>query len=177
MSEITVYLGESERGTHVYADVRVEPGEPGKVVTFMDHSTGPAPERVSICFTELKRKGNPRTAPDSWHLGGGQIPPEDRRIAKTATPHLELIERAWATQHLNDMHAECDHMTPEMLEPTPEQIAAYAAENPRTPSYSLIQYWRLDTVVCPESGYRYGRSWLASTPDPEIVAALKAMSA
>lgn len=172
MARTTVYMGRSKQGTHIYADIEIRPGNPDRMVTFMDHSTGAEPDEVSICFTELKVKDNPRTTPDRNCLGGGQIPAADRVIVKPISEHVALIEKAWESDHLNNLNAACDHMTPEMLNPTAEQLAEYAKANPHVASYSLVQYWRLDRVVCPETGYKYGHSWLARTPDPEIVAGL-----
>lgn len=178
--EATIYLGATAQREHVYAELRITPGNSERMVTFTDHSQAPQPERVSISFAVLSHKHrDPRTAPDAYWLSSGQVQPEDRVIATPAIPlgHLRWIQNAWATEHMNDMHAECDHMTPEMLEPTPEQLAEYAQAHPHTPSYSLAQYWKLDNVACPVTGYRWGSAWLARTPDRAMRHALRLLIA
>ena len=67
-------------------------------------------------------------------------------------------------------------MTEELLTPSDEQLEAYAEANSRDARYvatSLLQGWRLENTVCPETGYKWGHSWLARKPDPEIVAELR----
>jgi len=64
------------------------------------------------------------------------------------------------------------HMTPELLNPADDVLDAFilaAAQPGGRRLYGRVdalQSWRLDNVTCPETGYRYGRSWLAeSIPD------------
>lgn len=174
----TIYLGETADKTHIYADISLTAA--GAPLTMTDHTEGTAPE-VAISFTELSRQGNPRTAPDRVHISGGQIREAERVIVHRAraldADTLALIERAWRDDHLNHMHTECDHMTPEMLDPSPEVIAAYLAEHPTKPSYSALQHYRLDRVVCPVTGYRYGHAWLAKQPNAADYAALTVLIA
>lgn len=172
----TIYLGKTAEKSHVYADISVEDSD-GRTMTFTDHTTGPAPERVSLSFvTSRSYRDDPRDINDRYVESWGQVSAEDRVIADPATEHVALIERAWETQHLNDMNAACEHMTEEILTPSEEQLEAYAAGNPREARYgrqSLLQGWRLKNAVCPETGYKWGQSWLARKPDPEIVAELR----
>ena len=168
----TIYLGKTAEKTHVYAEISVEDSD-GRTLTFTDHTTGPAPDLVSLSFvTSRSYKDDPRDIADRYIESWGQTPAKDRVIAEPATEHVALIERAWAEYHLNDMNAACDHMTEEMLSPSDEELDAYAAANPERARYgrtSLWQNWALDTVSCPETGYRWGRSWLArSVPDDVI---------
>lgn len=176
----TIYLGKTAEKTHVYAEISVEDSD-GRTMTFTDHTTGPAPERVSLSFvTSRSYKDDPRDIADRYIESWGQIPAEDRIISEPATEHVALIERAWAEAHLNNMNAACDHMTDEMLSPSDEELDAYADANPERGRYgrtSLWQSWALDTVVCPESDYRWGRSWLARKADPELLASLRAIIA
>ena len=174
----TIYLGETARGTFIYADIRLTPGTEPRTMT--DHTQGIANE-IAISFTELAVQQNPNRAPDRDFIRGGQVGAEDRVIARRArglsADTLALIERAWADDHFNTMQAACDHMTPDMLNPTPEQLAEYLTEKPRTPSYSAVQYYRLDRVVCPDTGYRYGHAWLTKAPNAADYAALAALIA
>lgn len=176
----TIYLGETGDKRHVYADVALE-GSDGRAVTFTDHTTGPAPERVSISFTvaTVKRR-DPSTIPDSKIESCGQVPPEDRMVAYPAGDHASVIAQAWEDEHLNDMNAACDHMTAEMLTPSAEElekfIASYSEQHPYAKFYGhthKVQYWRMDNVVCPEIGYRWGGAWLARRPKAETVVALR----
>src|SRR5690606_31843917 len=92
--------------------------------------------------------------------------------------------------HLNTMNAACDHMTAEMLTPSDEVLDAYieakrAERGEWREKYSAafygradaLQKWRLDHVVCPETGYRWGRAWLAKEiPSPVLDAVKLAVS-
>lgn len=174
-----IYLGETARGTFIYADIRLTPGTEPRTMT--DHTQGVANE-VAISFTELAVQRNPRTAPDRLFVSSGQIQAADRVIARRArglsADTLALIERAWADDHLNTMQAACDHMTPDMLNPTPEQLAAYLAEKPDAGRYgNAVMHYRADRVACPDTGYRYGHAWLTKAPNAADYAALAALVA
>jgi hypothetical protein len=109
----------------------------------------------------------------------GQTDQYDRMItdedSAIPVPTLRAIESAWITSHLNDLNAECDHMTDSMLNPDVETYNAYLANAPESATRygQALQSYRLDRVVCPETGYRYGHAWLARKVAPEIITALR----
>ena len=146
-NERKIGLGWTAEGGRVVAHVSVEEGK--GISQYMDHTQAADPDRVSVSFEVV---GKSRHDVQAF----GQISPEDRVIARRhendASPELAaFIDELWSVHHLNDMHAECDHMTPDML-------ARHEGES--------TQDWQtrmLDTVTCPESGYRWGRAWLART--------------
>lgn len=145
-------FGWTKDGGRVVAEVTVEDGS--GIAIFTDHTEGPAPARVSVSF-EVVGPGS------AWQ--GGQVPAEDRVISRKHENDASIatqtfIEELWTQQHLNDMHAECDHMTPEIL-------ARLDGE-----STSDWQTRMLDTVVCPVTGYRWGRAWLARAVPTDVLA-------
>lgn len=153
-NERNVGLGWTEDGERVVATVAVESGSDKGDSVFTDHTTGPSPDRVSVTFSVQGGKYRSEAY--------GQIPAAERVIVRH---HLndandatrEFIESLWSVHHLNDMQAACDHMTPDML-------ARHEGE-----SVSDWQTRMLDTVVCPESGYKWGRAWLARKVPADVL--------
>jgi hypothetical protein len=179
----TVFLGRTEHKELVFADIRIEPGG-GKTVTFVDHSTGPAPDDVAIMFVHVEDVPSARgKAPDRiaerWWIGAGQTPADKRVLVGDVSDHVRAVEEAWQHDHLNLLNAACEHMTEEMLSASDEELEAYATTQNREffTRDSMVQSWRLDNVVCPVTGYKYGHAWLARTPDPDRVARLRAAAA
>lgn len=157
-NERKIGLGWTAEGGRVVAHVRVEEGK--GISQYMDHTQAADPDRVSVSFEVV----------GGGHESFGQIGSEDRVIARRhandASPELAaFIDELWSVHHLNDMHAECDHMTPDML-------ARHEGE-----STSDWQTRMLDTVVCPESGYKWGRAWLARTVPAETLAKARTLVA
>lgn len=144
-------LGWNADGGRVVAHISVEP-QTG-VTQYTDHHEGADPDRVSVSFDVV--------GPGSeWH--GGQVPAEDRVIVRRHDNDADeatetFINELWATHHLNDMNAACDHMTPEML-------ARHEGESTHD-----WQTRMLDTVTCPETGYRWGRAWLAKAVPADVL--------
>lgn len=170
-TERHIGLGWTADGLRVVATVTLETPKPGaSPITFTDHVIAPVPERVSVSFEALKYRNTRREEGSA-----GQVPAEDRVIARRhendASPELAaFIEELWTAHHLNDMNAACDHMTPEMLNPDAETLAAYVAENPRASRYGQeLQTYRMEVVTCPETGYRYGHSWLARAVPADVI--------
>ncbi|MDF2915932.1 MAG: hypothetical protein K0S70_149, partial [Microbacterium sp.] len=129
-------LGWTADRFRVVATLTLETPEPGAVATFTDHTTGPAPERISVSWEALKYRGTSREEGSA-----GQVPSEDRVIARRAVAGQNgynysdadaetaaFIDAVWRDWHLNDMNAACDHMTPDALNPDAETLAAYRAE-------------------------------------------------
>ena len=161
MSERTLRLGVTDDGARVECTIGVyaQLGEH----TFVDHTKRPAAHRLTITWAVL---------------GGfdrreefGQVPSADRIIARLnrgiTQGLVDTLDRLWSEHHLNDMQAACEHMTVEMLNPDADDLQAWANEEQATTHrrfYGLtdtLSAWRIDHVVCPVTGYRYGRSWLA----------------
>jgi hypothetical protein len=146
-NERKIGLGWTAENRRVIAYVAVEDGS--GVSTFTDHTEGASPARVSVSFEVV-----------ADHFG--QIPAEDRVIVRhhsndASEETRAFIEELWTAHHLNDMNAACEHMTADML-------ARHEGE-----SASDWQTRMLDTVTCPESGYRWGRSWLARSVPADVL--------
>ncbi|QNJ55588.1 hypothetical protein SEA_PHINKY_97 [Microbacterium phage Phinky] len=175
-----VYLGRTARDELVFASVRIEPANPGEMVIFTDHATGPRPEEIAITFSLIQAyRGVDTNAgrrasdyPDNRWISGGQTSAEDRVLIGSVDPAVRIVEQAWARHHLNLMNAACEHMTDEMLTPSDDELTAYM-EHALYGRRNALQKWRLDTVVCPVTGYRYGHAWLAKRVDPIEVEALR----
>lgn len=163
MSAGTVFIGRTADRERVWAEIRLE-APAGRPVEFTDHTTGPQPVVLSICWTIASPGKSEDMTEIQEHrfLSFGQTPAHERRITKRApsmsAAELHTIESAWELWHLNDMNAGCDHMAGVTV---PEGVNA--------------QTWKLDNLVCPVTGYRYGRAWLARTVPSETVAALVAI--
>lgn len=152
------YLGRTDNGEHVFADVSVEEST-GRIVEFTDHSEGIAPERISVTFTLLAKHApvnargyQTRAIPDAYWLSTGQIPQSERIIATTPPSAIpaekrEFIEMLWRDYHLNDLHAGCIHQ----------------------PEGSYLG------TVCPETGYKWGTKWLAESVPTDILDRAKAL--
>lgn len=190
----SVYLGRTSRNELVFAGVRIEPASDTETVTFTDHSTGLRPEEIAISFTliepwvsERSNLGNGETDyPDRRWLSFGQVSPEERRLAVLTDPAVRIIERAWEQHHLNLMKAACAHMSESSLTPSEDELTAYmeakvAERGEWREKYSptfygrndALQKWRLDNVVCAETGYKYGHAWLAEKVDAAEVEELR----
>lgn len=161
--EQTVYLGRSTADQHVYARVAIERRSRDEV-EYTDHTYGPAPICVSVTFS-LIRLNAPKVPlsqiADGYWEGGGQVDEMARRII-TDNANVRIVERAWREYHLNHLNAACDHMTPEMLA---------RGDDESTGAWS---HRMLDTVVCPETGYKWGQKWLAKRVPDEFIAELTA---
>ncbi|QUE25384.1 hypothetical protein SEA_FIZZLES_90 [Microbacterium phage Fizzles] len=189
-----VYLGRTARDELIFANVRIEPAKPDQTVTFTDHSTGPRPEEIGIYFLTVQayrdraRNAGLTTAdfPDSRWGSSGQVPAEDRVLIGNVDPAVRVVERAWERHHLNLMHAECEHMTEGMLNPSDDVLTAYmqAVVEERgewrekySPAFygraDALSKWRVSSVTCPVTGYRYGHAWLARKVEPIEVDALR----
>ena len=165
MTRHIVYMGKTSNAEHVYAEIEIRPADDTRQVTFTDHSTGPRPETVSISFSVTNRKPrDPRNIPDSYYITAGQVPADERVIAEPAIPASAIvaINQSWKNDHLNELNAACDHMTPEMLAPLPGE-----------PMHGKggWQYRMLDTMVCPVTGYKWGSAWLTRTVDTTMLRA------
>jgi hypothetical protein len=177
--EWTYYVGRTAEGYAVYAELHADVSDKGRTVTFTDHTTTDGlVERVSVMWVVADVKGTAADyatggtrsmssgAFDRMTLTSGQVPPESRVIVTPAidADTLAFIERAWAEQHLNDMHAECDHMRPgvDYVEPDPAELPLkYGAPD--------MQGWKLDNVVCAAgTGYRWGHAWLAKRVPADV---------
>lgn len=172
----TVFLGITRTNMLVFANVRILPAS-DRVVEFVDHTTGTEPESIAMSFSLVANNSQTRgkklaRIADRFWWSGGQIP-ADERVLRFASDAVRVVEDAWKTTHLNLLNAACVHMTDEMLNPSEATLREYGFQHPRVPDYSTLQYWRLDTVVCPESGYRYGTKWLARTVSADVIRQLR----
>lgn len=165
MSTRTFYLGWTAEGYRITAVVRLEPAKPDVTTTFTDHATGPRPAELGIMFAvEDRRRAN-------GYYQGGQVDAEHRIIARrdpfgdASREVAAFINETWSAHHLNTMHAACDHMTPEMLA---------RRDGESTPDW---QTRMLAEVVCPETGYRWGRAWLARPIPADVLDKLERLIA
>ena len=159
-NERKIGLGWTEDGERVVAHVAVEDATGN--TQFTDHSEGASPVRVAVSFEVVGGKYRS----ESW----GQIPADERVIVRSHANDADeatraFIDELWSTQHLNDMNAACDHMTPDML-------ARHEGE-----STSGWQSRMLDTVVCPESGYKWGHAWLARAVPADVLSKARSIVA
>jgi hypothetical protein len=176
MTDNDYFLGKTIEGHRVWAHVEIREPEHLERTTFTDHSQGPRPVELGISWTVLASPRHPELAADRYLRGAGQTSPEDRVIPK-APNAARVVEDMWAEFHLNTLNAACDHMTPEMLNPGSEVIDAYIEANPERGRYgrsNALSSWRIDNVVCPETGYRWGSAWLARTIPADRLDALRA---
>lgn len=182
--ERKIGLGYTAEGLRVVAILGLYPAEPGKTITLTDHREAPDVDGVAIGF-DLFDPSKSRNTSAYW-VSSGQVPPEDRVVVRrhvtdATGPDREFIEQVWLDYHLNDVQAACVHMTEAALTPSDEVFAEYKArkveERGTLQAYSpafygdgdALQKWRLDNVVCPVTGYRWGRAWLAEVvPEPVL---------
>lgn len=159
-NERKIGLGWTEDGERVVAYLAVKTGE--GMSQSVEHEEVPKPDCVSVSF-EVIGSGPARYRSESF----GQVPAEDRVIARSHENDAdretrEFIETLWTGFHLNDMNAACAHMSADMLK-------RHEGES--------TQDWQtrmLDTVVCPVSGYKWGRAWLTrEVPAPILAQARK----
>lgn len=153
-NERKIGLGWTEDGERVIAHVSIESGADKGTSVFTDHSEGASPDRVSVSFEVVGGKFRSESF--------GQVPAEERVIVRAHENDADettraFIEDLWTSHHLNDMKTACDHMTPEML-------ARHEGES--GPDW---QTRMLDTVTCPETGYRWGRAWLARAVPADVL--------
>lgn len=165
MGERSLYLGRTADGQPVECTIKVE--QKIGTQTYVDHVTRAAPVRLSI----------------TWAVGRdyfGQVPSADRVVATRAfgitQATVDTIDRLWREHHLNDMQSACEHMTDEMLNPGDDVVQAWANEEQASTHRRFygdaLTPWRIDHVVCPVDGYRYGRSWLArEVPEHDLALA------
>lgn len=151
-NERKIGLGWTEDGERVVAHVAVEDGSGMSQST--DHREIPTPDRVTVSFEVVGGKYKSQSF--------GQIPADERVIVRSHENDADeatraFIDELWDTHHLNDMKAACDHMTPDMLA---------RHEDESTPDW---QTRMLDTVTCPETGYRWGRAWLAHVVPDDVL--------
>lgn len=172
------YLGQTADKEHVWGELALKftPTFEDRDVTMTDHTVRKAStlarittsyvvadKRAAIASRVDARHPAPGALDGHWHRSG-QVSPEDRVIVGQKRPELAQLFADADAWHLNDLHAACDHMTPEMLTP-PEGI-------PTQFGRPDVMRWRLDNVTCPITGYRYGRSGLAKAAPAELVEAI-----
>ena len=151
--ERKIGLGWTEYGERVVAHVSIESGAGKGMSVFTDHSEGTSPDRVSVSFEVIGGKYKSESY--------GQIPADERVIVRSHANDADeatraFIDELWSAHHLNDMNAACDHMTPEMT-------ARHKGESTQD-----WQHRMLDTVTCPETGYKWGHAWLARTAPADV---------
>jgi hypothetical protein len=163
--ERTIGLGWTAEGYRVTANIRLEPANPERTVTFTDHTEGPRPADLGISFTvqDMRLRSN-------GYYHGGQVSPEDRVIARRhgndASPETAaFIDQAWSDHHLNVMHAECDHMAAEELERADGESA------------TDWQHRMLHEATCPVTGYQWGHAWLARAIPADVLEKLERLIA
>lgn len=191
-TERKIGLGWTAEGYRVVALVALEPPENDRVQQYTDHVERAKPERVSVSFEVVDMRRGHSDNRGSW-ISGGQTPAEDRVIVRrhendATEEERAFIEQVWVDHHLSDMNAACDHMTPEMLEPADDVLEAYVIayrekrgewREKYSPAFygrqNQVQKWRLDNVVCPETGYRWGHAWLAKTVPDDVLAKVRTL--
>lgn len=118
---------------------------------------------LSIVFdVEEKLRNN------QWrYFQGGQVPEEDRVLVNESA-RAALINQLWKDWHLNTMVAGCDHMEHAVPADAVLPESKYGRQ-------SAEQTWRLDNLVCPVTGYRYGRKWLTKPLPEDIITAVQTL--
>lgn len=172
------YLGPTARKTLVFADLYIwDPAPDAEPVETVTHAIVPRPPQIGISFTHYRNvpTAHGRVAADIadrwWEQSGSEIP----RLAAWVDPHVRAVLDA-VQDSGNLLHAACVHMTPELLTPADDVLDAWMTDHPNRHDYGRqggLQRWRLANVTCPETGYRWGRKWLATVPDADRLAALR----
>jgi hypothetical protein len=173
------YLGPAAgRKSLVFADIYIwDPAPDAVPVETVTHEMVPRPAQVGISFVHywnvptVHGRATVDIA-DRWFEESG---PDLPRLAAWVDPHVRAVLDA-AQDSGNTTHAGCIHMTPDVLTPADDVLDLWIFDNPGADRYgrhSALQSWRLANVVCPETGYRWGRKWLVTVPDPERLAALR----
>lgn len=176
MTDNDYFLGKTIQGYRVWAHVEIREPQHLARATFTDHSQGPMPIDLGISWTVLASPRHPNLADDRFLISAGQTDPIDR-VIPNAPDAARVVEQMWLEYHLNTTNAACDHMTPEMLNPGSEVIDTYIETHPARGRYgraSALASWRIDNVVCPETGYRWGSAWLARAIPADRLDALRA---
>ena len=154
-----VFLGRTADRSRVFADIRLE-HYTGKDRETVDHSHTADYWRLGISFYLYAPRFRESYA-------AGQVSPEERVIvdgkgADVTPADRRLIEQAWLDWHLNDMHAECMHMT--------ELDPPAGAEVPTGWAGPDVSGWRIKNLICPKTGYGYGSAWLVAPLPDDVLA-------
>lgn len=171
-----VNLGTIAHRQRVVIHVRygLDPHNTSPVTSMHTHETIARPDLLSITG-ELCDLTKRRTS-SNFVVAAGQIIDDVRTITTPAgTLTLDDVNRLadlWRTWHLNTMRAHCAHMD---LSTTPADLPNYVSAADRATGRTDVPTWRLDNLVCPVSGYRYGRAWLAEAVPDAVIAELSAL--
>lgn len=143
----------------------------------VEHETINSFRRLSISGTETWQSRNGRWMEGSW----GQIVNELRKVTSFAkgwnAVKRDQLVAMWDRWHLNDMQAGCSHMK---AAPTGTQgfdftIGALDSPEPvkrwdgSMSEPTLSHYTVNRALVCPVTGYRYGRSWLTEDLPQDVL--------
>lgn len=165
-------LGYTAEGYRVVAEISLRDADPERATTSTTHEAIPMPAELGIIWEVVETR-----RPVNGYYAGGQVGPEDRVITRRhendATPETaELINALWERWHLNTMHGECAHM------PAFDDIVVPDDYTPERPTYGendRKQRYALAHIVCPESGYRWGHSWLAESMPADVLAQVESL--
>lgn len=147
----TTRIGRTGDGRTVWVTITLR-GRDGET-EFTNHERGPVPLEVSTVYAVSVASSRmfPQdldTVSDNSIESWGQVPARERiieHIAHNADAEFLALVAKLDDHHLNTMKAACDHMDETTV---PDDVDDRMG-------------WKLQNLVCPETGYQYGRAWLA----------------
>ena len=141
-------LGTDADGGYVVVDVRLEPIHGDHETITHDTVTGGLRFAISgEHYAKGERRGNPSRAGQCIESLGEIVKP----AAGWTLEEIAELAKLWDRWHLNDLRAACSHM-----KPFPQGARATTEEWANRPT-------------CPDTGYRYGNSWLVEPLPTEVV--------
>lgn len=169
-----IYVGMTDDGMRVYIEIEYGHGLNAHItpVETTDHREIDRPSGLSIT-------GYGTFSGRAASVMGGQITSTLLEVTRPAPglerPDLLALVRIWDAWHLSDMTAACDHMDLDTVPADlPTYVPSYSATGPSRHKGDLDRTgWMLKHLVCPVTGYRYGRKWLAREVPAEILAELE----
>lgn len=169
-------IGTYRTSTHEYrvtVTIELRDGNVAPFQTTKHESVTSAVQELSITANVDERS----LRGDRWRdWSGGQCREDVASVTRFAEgwdrAKLDQLLAVWDEWHLNGMCAACDHMVPAPIDSSVLGVTVGRMNHPE--SLTLDHYTINKALVCPESGYRYGQSWLVRTlPESVVEWALK----
>lgn len=148
MTRTTAYIGRRKDGSRVFVHLKLE-----TVGTTVKQTTAHKPVesivRLTVSGSEVCRGDRSVSAGGQIRSSLNDVKIENRGWTRADVESLLTIWDAW---HLNDFHADCEHMAAELA------------------TIPASDYDSRNGVTCPETGYRYGSAWLVEELPADVLA-------